>query len=80
MSALAMKLDQRLLSLPPDQSAALEKQVQKLLDAPNPLWPDETNFTATGWPKGWLRKIAEDWGSEPFEAPPELPTEKLESW
>ena len=75
-----MKLDQRLLSLPPDQSAALEKQVAALLEAPNPLWPGETEFTATGWPKGWLRKIADEWGDEPFEAPKELPTEKLESW
>jgi hypothetical protein len=75
-----MKLDQRLLTLPPDQSAALEKQVEKLLEVPNPLWPDETEFTANGWPKGWLRRIAEEWGPEPFVAPAELPMEKLESW
>jgi hypothetical protein len=77
MSALAMKLDQRLLSLPPDQSAALEKQVAALLQTTEPA-PVERD--ANGWPVGHWERIHALWGDEPFERPDQGVEEIREDW
>jgi hypothetical protein len=77
MSTLAMKLEQRLLSLPPDQSAALEKQVEALLDTPE---PSAKMLDANGWPVGHWERIRELWGDEPFERPDQGVEEIREEW
>jgi len=78
MSILAQELDHRMSLLPPDKREALQSKVRSLLDTTGSPWSEGTELTSKGWPKGWLKSLAEQWGAEPFEAPEELREEALE--
>ncbi len=77
MSALAFKLDLRLLNLPPEESAALQQQVEKLLEVTEPK-PVERD--ANGWPVRHWERIRELWGDAPFVRPDQGVEEIREDW
>ena len=75
MNAIAVELDQKLQSLDPDTAASVEQLVRDALH----LADRKKNGSQT-WPVGFWQQIRADWGSEPFERPPQGDFEKREDW
>ena len=75
MTAIARELDEKLKTLDAQSAASLEKAVRDAIHAavicPQP---------APGWPPDFFEKLAEEWGPEPFERPPQGEFEKREDW
>lgn len=77
MSAIAEQLDAKLKTLDARAASSLEKLVRdalELVDAQNgPVRPARL-------PSDFFARIAEEFGSEPFERPPQGEFEKREAW
>ena len=75
MNAIAVELDQKLQSLDPDTAASVEQRVRDALHL-----ADRKKNGGQTWPAGFWQQIRADWGSEPFERPPQGDFEKREDW
>ena len=75
MTAIAVELDQRLQSLDPGTAASVERLVQDALQL-----AEKKGTNGSTWPAGFWERIRADWGSEPFERPPQGEFEKREAW
>ena len=75
MNAIAIELDQKLQRFDPETAASVEQLVRDALR----LAEKKANVAAT-WPVGFWQNIRADWGTEPFERPPQGDFEKREDW
>ena len=75
MTAIAVELDQKLQNLDPDTAASVERLVRDALNLAEQKRP-----AASPWPANFWRTIRADWGTEPFERPPQGEFEKREDW
>jgi hypothetical protein len=77
MSAIADQLDAKLKTLDPKAASALEKLVRdalELAETQNGVMRPER------LPDDFFARIATEFGSEPFERPPQGELEKREAW
>lgn len=80
MTAIVRELDEKLKTLDAKSAASLEKLVHDALEL-----VERQNGTAnagkpTHLPPDFFKKIAEEFGPEPFERPPQGEFEKREEW
>lgn len=77
MSAIAEELDAKLKTLDAKAAASLEKLVRDALEL-----VETQNGAARpeGLPPDFFTRIAGEFGSEPFERPPQGEFEKREAW
>lgn len=75
MTTIAAELDHRLQQLDPVTAASVERLVRDALQLA------ETRKTAGATlPDNFWQQIRSDWGTEPFERPPQGEFEKREEW
>ena len=74
MTAIAAELDRKLKSLDPKTAASVEQIVREV------LLMAEKKQNLAAWPAGFWECIRADWGTEPFERPPQGEFEKREDW
>ena len=75
MNAIAVELDQKLQSLDRATAASVEQRVREALQL-----VEQNKIGIQTWPVGFWDQIRADWGSEPFERPPQGDFEKREDW
>jgi hypothetical protein len=75
MTAIAAELDQKLQRLDAETAASVERLVRDALQL-----AERKQTAASAWPPDFWQKIRGDWGSEPFERPPQGEFEKREEW
>ena len=75
MSSIAIELDQKLRSLDPETAASVERLVRDALQL-----AEKRHANGSKWPVDFWRQIRADWGTEPFERPPQGEFEKREDW
>ena len=75
MNAIAVELDRKLQSLDPETAASVEQLVRDALHL-----AEKKKVGATTWPTGFWEDVRADWGTEPFERPPQGDFEKREDW
>ena len=71
MTAIARELDEKLKTLDSKAALSLERLVRDALELVN-----SQNGTATHLPPEFFKKIAEEFGPEPFERPPQGESEQ----
>ena len=75
MNAIAVELDQKLQSLDRATAASVEQRVREALQL-----VEQNKIGIQTWPVGFWDQIRADWGSVPFERPPQGDFEKREEW
>jgi hypothetical protein len=77
MTAIARELDQKLQTLNPQAALSLERLVRDALDL-----VEAQNGTGKidALPADFFRRIAEEFGQDPFERPPQGESEKRSDW
>jgi hypothetical protein len=75
MTAIAAELDRKLKSLDPETAASVEQIVRDVLQM-----AEKKQNGLAAWPAGFWERIRADWGTEPFERPPQGEFEKREDW
>ena len=75
MNAIAIELDQKLQRFDPETAASVEQLVRDALRL-----AEKKETGAATWPVGFWQTIREDWGTGPFERPPQGDFEKREDW
>ena len=76
MSGIAAQLDKKLKSLDPKAAASLEQLVRDALE----LVDVQNGRSLDRLPNQFFIKIAREFGSEPFERPPQGEIEKRQDW
>ncbi len=77
MSGIAAKLDEKLKGLDPKAALSLEKLVRdalELVDVQN------GKPALDSLPQDFFRRVAAEFGNEPFERPPQGDFERREDW
>ena len=90
MTAIAVELDRKLQTLDPETAALLERLVRDALQRTDKdrtsiadsetLEQVEKQRNAFHWAPNFWEKVRADWGTEPFERPPQGEFEKREEW
>ena len=75
MNAIAVELDQKLQRLDPETAASVEQLVRDALEL-----AEKKKSNGSTWPANFWQQIRADWGTEPFERPPQGEFEKREEW
>lgn len=75
MTAIAAELDRKLRELDPKTAASVEQLVRDALQL-----AEQGKANGSSWPPNFWERIREDWGTEPFERPPQGELEKREDW
>ncbi len=80
MTAIARELDEKLKTLDAKAAASLEKLVLDALELVETRNGGVNSTKAHRLPPEFFRKIAEEFGTEPFERPSQGSFEKRENW
>ena len=80
MSAIARELDEKLKTLDAQAAALLEKLVRDALELVQAQNGTAKTGHPTHLPPDFFKRIAEEFGPEPFERPPQGEFEKREEW
>ncbi len=80
MTAIARELDEKLRTLDPKAATSLERLVRDalhLIDLQSGLTPSSPTGSLD---PGFFKSIAKEFGSEPFDRPPQGDSEQREGW
>jgi len=77
MTAIARELDEKLKTLNPTSALSLERLVRDALDLIN---AQNGGASPTYLPGDFFKNIADEFGPEPFERPPQGESETREEW
>ena len=80
MTAIARELDEKLKLLDARAASSLEKLVRDALELADSQNGSAGNATPGRLPSDFFIKIAQEFGPEPFERPPQGESEKRENW
>jgi hypothetical protein len=77
MTAIAAQLDEKLKSLDPKAASSLERLVRDLIEfADIKNGADKPEYL----PADFFTRVAQEFGKEPFERPPQGELEKRQNW
>lgn len=80
MTAIARELDAKLKVLDPEAARSLEQRVRDALALVDLRQESGDVVTSKRLPPDFFKKIAEEFGPEPFERPPQGESEQREAW
>ena len=80
MTAIARELDEKLKTLDARAADSLERLVRDALDLLNTQNGTLAAAQPQRLPPDFFRKIADEFGPEPFERPPQGESEQREAW
>ena len=80
MTAIARELDEKLKTLDARTASSLERLVRDALEFVETRIGEAKVAEADRLPPDFFKKIAEEFGDEPFERPPQGEFEKREQW
>jgi len=77
VTAIAQQLDAKLKSLDAKAASSLEKLVRDALEL---VETQQATSRSEHLPQNFFQRVAEEFGGEPFERPPQGESEKRQDW